>query len=376
MGQLVSDYISSRNDFIMTAIHDPNYDGQEYKIYKDLTNIEEDIVVEFSPASVINKNIEKLLDSNADLIIGSSGVSAEMLSKLKKTIDRKIIVIPNFSIGAAYQKLFAAALSENFDSVKIIDTLVLPKIINETSGLEILNDVFVTHNDSGGEPSLYFFNLSGEIINSIKIEKENFWEIYNNDWEHITADEDYIYIADTGNNFGTRDNLNIIKVKISDFSVDDKIDIFYSNQDSFFPSSKHEYDAEALLIIEGKIALFSKDRDSLNTDLYLIDESVKEKQELSSVGNCNVNSLITGGDYDSDTGILALVSYSFKGEQYLILFEDFNIDNPRYNSFKKYRIPIERAQIESVKIINGNMFWVTSEDEGIGNPYLYKLELD
>ena len=265
---------------------------------------------------------------------------------------------------------------ENFDSVKIIDTLVLPKIINETSGLEILNDVFVTHNDSGGEPSLYFFNLSGEIINSIKIEKENFWEIYNNDWEDITADEDYIYIADTGNNFGTRDNLNIIKVKISDFSVDDKIDIFYSNQDSFFPSSKHEYDAEALLIIEGKIALFSKDRDSLNTDLYLIDESVKEKQELSSVANFNVNSLITGGDYDSDTGILALVSYSFKGEQYLILFEDFNIDNPRYNSFKKYRIPIERAQIESVKIINGNMFWVTSEDEGIGNPYMYKLELD
>ena len=265
---------------------------------------------------------------------------------------------------------------ENFDSVKIIDTLVLPKIINETSGLEILNDVFVTHNDSGGEPSLYFFNLSGEIINSIKIEKENFWEIYNNDWEDITADEDYIYIADTGNNFGTRDNLNIIKVKISDFSVDDKIDIFYSNQDSFFPSSKHEYDAEALLIIEGKIALFSKDRDSLNTDLYLIDESVKEKQELSSVANFNVNSLITGGDYDSDTGILALVSYSFRGEQYLILFEDFNIDNPRYNSFKKYRIPIERAQIESVKIINGNMFWVTSEDEGIGNPYMYKLELD
>ena len=265
---------------------------------------------------------------------------------------------------------------ENFDSVKIIDTLVLPKIINETSGLEILNDVFVTHNDSGGEPSLYFFNISGEIINSIKIEKENFLEIYNNDWEDITADEDYLYIADTGNNFGTRDNLNIIKVKISDFSIDDKIDIFYSDQESFFPSSKHKYDAEALLIIEDKIALFSKDRDSLNTDLYLIDDTVKEKQELSSVANFNVNSLITGGDYDSDTGILALVSYSFKGEQYLILFEDFNIDNPRYNSFKKYRIPIERAQIESVKIINGNMFWVTSEDEGIGNPYLYKLELD
>ena len=264
---------------------------------------------------------------------------------------------------------------ENLDSVKIIDTLVLPKIINETSGLEILNDVFVTHNDSGGEPSLYFFNISGEIINSIKIEKENFLEIYNNDWEDITADEDYLYIADTGNNFGTRDNLNIIKVKISDFSIDDKIDIFYSDQESFFPSSKHKYDAEALLIIEDKIALFSKDRDSLNTDLYLIDDTVKEKQELSSVANFNVNSLITGGDYDSGTGILALVSYSSKGEQYLILFEDFNIDNPRNNSYKKYSIPVERAQIEAVKIISEKQYWITSEDEGLGNPYMYKLEL-
>ena len=264
---------------------------------------------------------------------------------------------------------------ENLDSVKIIDTLVLPKIINETSGLEILNDVFVTHNDSGGEPSLYFFNISGEIINSIKIEKENFLEIYNNDWEDITADEDYLYIADTGNNFGTRDNLNIIKVKISDFSIDDKIDIFYSDQESFFPSSKHKYDAEALLIIEDKIALFSKDRDSLNTDLYLIDESVKEKQELSSVANFNVNSLITGGDYDSGTGVLALVSYSSKGEQYLILFEDFNIDNPRNNSYKKYSIPVERAQIEAVKIISEKQYWITSEDEGLGNPHMYKLEL-
>ena len=265
---------------------------------------------------------------------------------------------------------------QNFDSAEITETVVLPKIINETSGLEILNDVFVTHNDSGGEPSLYFFNLNGEITDSKKLEEKSFWEIYNNDWEDITADEDYIYIADTGNNFGTRDNLSIIKVKIADFSVDSKIDIFYSDQESFFPSSKHKYDAEALLIIQDKIALFSKDRESLNTDLYLIDKTTKEKQELSSVANFNVNSLITGGDYDNDTGILALVSYSSRGEQYLILFEEFNIDSTSYNSFKKYSIPIERAQIEAIKIIDNKTFWITSEDEGIGNPYMYKLKVN
>ena len=71
-----------------------------------------------------------------------------------------------------------------------------------------------------------------------------------------------------------------------------------------------------------------------------------------------------------------MVSYSSIGEQYLILFEDFDIDNPRNNYFKKYRIPIERAQIEAVKIISEKLFWVTSEDEGLGNPYMYKLEVE
>ena len=121
MGQLVSDYINSRDDFNLTAIHDPNYKGQEYKIYKDLKNIEEEVVLEFSPASVINENIDSLLNSDADLITGSSGVSSDMLLRLKTITDRKVIVIPNFSIGAAYQKLFSIVLSDNFKSVNITE---------------------------------------------------------------------------------------------------------------------------------------------------------------------------------------------------------------------------------------------------------------
>ena len=121
MGQLVSSYINSRDDFTQSAIHDPNYQGQEYKIYEYLTSIEEDVVFEFSPASVINENIKALLKSDANIIIGSSGVSSEMLSKLKTITDRKVIVIPNFSIGAAYQKLFAIALSDKFNSVNIFE---------------------------------------------------------------------------------------------------------------------------------------------------------------------------------------------------------------------------------------------------------------
>ena len=268
---------------------------------------------------------------------------------------------------------------QSFDSAEIIETVVLPKIINETSGLEILNEVFITHNDSGGEPSLYFFNLDGEIINSKKLEEESFWEIYNNDWEDITADKDYIYIADTGNNFGTRDNLNIIKVKISDFSIDGKIDITYKDQDTFFslfPRPKHKYDAEALFLIDDKIAILSKDRSNLFTDLYLISKESDLNQVLESKITYDVNSLVTGGDYNAKLRLLTLVSYNSNGDQFLILFEDFDLENLAKNKFRKFKIPIERAQIEAIKIIDKTTFWVTSEDEGVGNPYMYKVKVE
>ena len=265
---------------------------------------------------------------------------------------------------------------EGYENAVILETIVLPKVINETSGLEIINEVFITHNDSGGEPSLYFFNLNGEIINSIKLEEESFWEIYNNDWEDITADKDYIFIADTGNNFGNRDNLNIIKVRTSDFSVESKIDISYEDQQTFLPRPKHKYDAEALFLIEDKIAILSKDRDNLFTDLYLIDKESISKQVLVSEITFNVNSLISGGDYNKDISLLALVGYNSKGSQFLIVFEDFNLENLAEKKFRKFKIPLERAQIEAIKIIDNKTFWITSEDEGIGSPYMYKIKVE
>ena len=280
-----------------------------------------------------------------------------------------IILLIIFSCSDGQEK-------QEYESAIVLESIVLPKIINETSGLEILNEVFITHNDSGGEPSLYFFNLNGEIINSIKLEEESFWKIYNNDWEDITADEDYIFIADTGNNFGNRDNLKIIKVKTNDFSIDGIIDVTYKDQETFtkfIPRLKHKYDAETLFLIEDKIAILSKDRTNLFTDLYLIDKESNLRDKLESKFTYEVNSLITGGDYNEELSLLALVGYNSKGNQFLILFEDFSLESLAENKFKKFTVPLEQAQVEAIKIIDNTSFWITSEDEGIGSPYMYKI---
>ena len=261
-------------------------------------------------------------------------------------------------------------------SAEIVSKIVLPKIINETSGLEFYNNNFITHNDSGGEPSLYVFNEEGEIVETIGLNKNPDFEIENNDWEDITNDNKYFFVADTGNNFGNRDNLNIIRVSIgANLMVDGIIKISYSDQESFFPRPKHKYDAEAIIIIDDKIALFSKDRENLNTDLYLVDKDQNGQQILTSKFNYTVGSLITGGDYNKENSLLALVSYNSKGEQYLILFENFELNNLENNNFTKYKIPIERAQIEAIKIIDQETFWITSEDEGVGSPFMYKIQV-
>jgi len=267
--------------------------------------------------------------------------------------------------------------SAEIDSAEIVSKIVLPKIINETSGLEFYNNNFITHNDSGGEPSLYVFNEMGEVIETIGLDKNPDFEIENNDWEDITNDNEYLFVADTGNNFGNRDNLNIIRVsKGTDLMVDGIIEISYSDQESFFPRPKHKYDAEAIIVIEDKIALFSKDRENLNTDLYLVNKNQNGSQILTSEVSYDVNTLITGGDYDEDRNLLALVGYNSRGDQHLILFNEFEISNLDNNNFIKYKIPLEQAQIEAIKIIDEKTFWVTSEDEGIGNPFMYKIVVE
>jgi len=258
---------------------------------------------------------------------------------------------------------------ENYNEAEILISIELPKEINETSGLEIINNNFITHNDSGGDPVVYEFNQNGVIINRYNINGDSGYNLENVDWEDLGADGEYLYIADTGNNFGTRKDLKLIKVDPSNnFQAVNEINISYKDQESFLPKLRHKFDAEGLTIIDDQIALFSKDRDSLNTDIYFIPTN---GGPLSSINTFNVKALITGADYDNNLGLLALISYDSDGNQYIILFPNFNPKGK--NSFKKFRIPIDKSQMESIKIINKNEFWITSEDEGSGHPTLFKI---
>ena len=121
-----------------------------------------------------------------------------------------------------------------------VETIKLPKKIDETSGLEYFRGHFITHNDSGGKSKLYSFTSEGDFLKSYKIKG-----VINRDWEELTADKNYIYICDIGNNYGTRKDLTIYKLD-KDLILKDSILIRYAKQKSFNKKYKNRYDAEAI----------------------------------------------------------------------------------------------------------------------------------
>ena len=264
-------------------------------------------------------------------------------------------------------------LVAKLDAQTIISETELPISVYETSGLEIVDNNLITINDSGNPSNLYYLNKDGEVLN-----RRMFNDLKNNDWEDLTADEEFIYIADIGNNFDTRENLRIIKIPVnSENNSYEIINFHYPEQDKFITLEKSsQYDAEGLIIIDDNLIIFTKNKLKKITEIYTVPK-IAGNYEAKKIGSLNTQSIITGADYDSKTKLLALTgSLSFKGDEYYILkIKDFDPKKPINYYIDMYKIPLEKTQVESIKIIDKNTFWVTSEAETFGSPYLYKISL-
>ena len=254
-----------------------------------------------------------------------------------------------------------------FSQIKI-EEIELSKKIKETSGLEYIGNNFITHNDSGDDPKLYEFNHKGELLKFTR-----FYSILNRDWEDITFDGEKYYIADVGNNYATRKNLTIYIID-KKLNLTDSIKIKYKDQKSFNYLKSNSFDAEAIISIGDSLAIFSKNRKDLSSEFYIFPK-IPGEYILEPIKSFNVKSLITGGDYDEKLRLLALSAYDFNSdEQYIHVLQNFDLNKINYLEFTKYTLPIRDVQIEAIKIIDNQTFWLTSESERFGYPKLLKIK--
>ena len=258
----------------------------------------------------------------------------------------------------------------NLEAQTIVSEIELPSSVYETSGLEKVENNLITLNDSGNQPLLYYLNESGELI----IER-NFGQIQNNDWEDLTVDDENIYIADIGNNFDTRKNLRIIKAPLD--SADNSFEIinfYYPEQEDFSFKQNSKFDAEGIISFKNKLLIFTKNRAKKITEIYELPKNPGNyKAEL--IGEINIESIVTGADYNKKLKLLVLTSTKDFNEYYIHKIKNFNISKLKNLKIDTYKIPIGKTQVESIKIIDKNNFWITSEAEFMGSPYLYKISL-
>ena len=244
-------------------------------------------------------------------------------------------------------------------SQKVVQDINLSKKLDETSGLEIIGDQLITINDSGNNPILFYLDKNGNILNERKLDC-----CKNNDWESLAADSDYVYIADFGNNYDTRKNLSIIKIPIDKSSNENPeiINFLYPEQKKFKRIYRRsEYDAEALISFGDILLIFTKNKRKKITEIYSLPK-YGGNFKAQKIGSLNTESIVTGADYDKKTNTLVLTSTINFDEYYILVVNDFSLNN-KDHKINMYEIPIGKTQVEAIKIIDENTFWITSEDE-------------
>ena len=276
----------------------------------------------------------------------------------------------NLYLNLRIYYFFLATVIYSVGSAQIsFRSLKMPESVSETSGLESYGDHLITHNDSGDKPKLYVISSNGKKIIEIKINN-----IENNDWEDITSDSDHFYIADTGNKYGTRENLKIYILN-KNFILKGITGITYSKQTSYIKNKKSEFDAESLAVVGDELVLFSKNRKTLKSEIYAFPKK-KGNYSLEPKAIINTKSLVTSADYDYVNDLMVLTGYSLKGDQFLFKINNFKGNGYKNLKLDRYKIPIENTQIEAIKIINQNEFWVSSESEEQKTPSLFRIKIE
>ena len=266
--------------------------------------------------------------------------------------------IPSLRLAYAVSILCAvsgcmAPIPSSSKGLHIEETITLPPMLSETSGLFCADDHVLSINDSGNAPAVFEVSYSGKLKQTITL------PIINNDWEAVSADSDYFYVADIGNNKGQREQVAVYKVNQQNVKDIETLSIKYAanNVNSNIPYA-HDFDAEAMVKKGNELLLFSKSWSSGITHVYRINEGESLQVLTPFAAISGLPGVVTGVDYDSGKQQYVIVGYksdpfgnfaAFIGE----VSQDFTLTSIW---------PLEGyKQVEGVCVDKRGNYWFTEE---------------
>jgi hypothetical protein len=277
---------------------------------------------------------------------------------------------------------FSALFSLNLTAQDLQTITKLPKVVNESSGMELNdNNQIWTLNDSGGKPELYLCDTTGRLIRTLKIANAK-----NRDWEDLTQDDrGNYYIGDFGNNNNGRKDLTIYKIPNpdrvrADFVRAETITFTFEDQTAFPPPRDQlNFDCESVIWKDGHLYLFSKHRTfPMRTNLYRLPDAPGDyvAQKISSFQTSGpdetdlFNHWISAADISPDGTKVCIIS---SGK--IWIFYDFEGDD--FFSGQHRRIDLSSSsQREAIVFVSNTSVYMTDEEwfGGIGrNLYVFDI---
>jgi hypothetical protein len=257
----------------------------------------------------------------------------------------------------------------------------LDDLVSETSGLLIYNNKVWTHNDSGCEPKLYQIDT---ITGAILYEK-TILNASNTDWEDICHDDNYAYIGDFGNNNGTRNDLKIYRISLSDLdnnlltSIEPDI-IYFSYNPEIYPETNKDndtdFDCEALIAKGDSLYLFSKNWINKKCYLYSLPK-IPGSYITYRLDSLDTQGLVCGADYNSETNTVSLIGYVYgiPAPSFIYLLSDFENNDFFGGNNLRYELNMSGYQTESIVFRDINRLWITNENFLGHTQSLYEINL-
>jgi hypothetical protein len=242
-----------------------------------------------------------------------------------------------------------------------------PGILKENSGMIFWDNLLWQHNDSGGEAAIYGLDtVTNTIVRKVSVKNG-----FNIDWEDIAQDENYIYIGDFGNNqHGGRPQFTIYKLAKSDIQAltgnvsinAEVINYTYEDQPAIpikGPANATNFDCEAMIALDDKIFLFTKQWKGNKTILYELSNSINT-QVAKIKDSLVVDGLITGAAISNEKKRIALTGYTKTGIRFLYLIHNY-VGDEFFKGKKQKFILTGFVQTESVTFINEGYIFLGSE---------------
>lgn len=249
---------------------------------------------------------------------------------------------------------------------------VLPGNMPEVSGNVKAGAKWYMHNDGGDGARFFSFNPETGVVNQ-EITLEN---AENKDWEDMASDATHLYIGDFGNNINNRQDLGIYKIPVADIGSGSAVNIgagawsfipfVYEDQTDFSPQIPDStvFDCEAMLVFNGQMHLFSKNRKAYTTTHYLVNQATG-KAEIAET--FNTDGLITAADVSPDGKVIALLGYDLRGlpKVFVWLLWDWPAGSDQFFSGNKRRIELGLAlttgQAEGIGFAGNRNGYLTNE---------------